>query len=147
MSPATTQGQHGQVHGCGVKDRHPVDAGQAAADRVSVTSGRASCFAATPSFRMLWSVSARVLQMQIHPQLRQSLSEHHAALVLYFHQSPFAIDLMTSSVIRASASARCASPSHDSPKWSAAVSSACHLYDPCLAFQDPYHSAKACMAQ
>ena len=41
----------GQVPPCGVKDRHPVDAGQAAAVRVSETSGRASCFAATPGVR------------------------------------------------------------------------------------------------
>ena len=41
----------GQVPPCGVKDRHPVDVTQAAADRVSETSGRASCFAATPGVR------------------------------------------------------------------------------------------------
>ena len=41
----------GQVPPCGVKDRHPVDVFQAAADCVSETSGRASRFAATPGVR------------------------------------------------------------------------------------------------
>ena len=43
--------QFGQVPPCGVKDRHPVDVAQAATDCVSETSGRASCFAATPGVK------------------------------------------------------------------------------------------------
>ena len=43
--------ENGQAPGRGVKDRHPVDVAQAAADCVSETSGRASCFAATPGVR------------------------------------------------------------------------------------------------
>ena len=41
----------GQAPRRGVKDRHPVDVAQAAADCVSGTSGRASCFAAAPGVR------------------------------------------------------------------------------------------------
>ena len=49
LTPTTTP--MGQAPRRGVKDRHPVDVAQAAADRVSDTSGRASCFAATPGVR------------------------------------------------------------------------------------------------